>query len=88
MRQVRKVLVRKEKREFIEELSREVTINKQKIYFVEDINKDFHTTDGTVRKKELRKKDGSTIKTTTGKEFVIFSSQSVSYTHLTLPTKA
>ncbi len=70
---VKKILVRKEKKEFIEELKKEVSIAKRKIYYVEDLERDFHTSEGVIPKTELRKKDGSTIKTGQNKEFTIFS---------------
>lgn len=69
-----KLLVKKEKKEFIKELNKEVTISKQRAYYVSDITKDFHGAEGIVTKKDLKKKDGSVVKTNTNKEFVVFSS--------------
>lgn len=70
---VHKILVKKSKKEFIEELDREITISKQKTYYVEDINKDFHTEYGSISIKDLKKKDGSKIFSSTKKEFYVFS---------------
>jgi tRNA (adenine57-N1/adenine58-N1)-methyltransferase len=69
-----KILIRKAKREYVKELDKEVTISKPRYYFVEDATKDYHTAEGIVTKKDLKKKDGSLVKTNTNKEFVVFSS--------------
>lgn len=74
MKQIRKVLIKKEKKEHIAELNRDVVISKEKTYFVDDLAKDFHTADGFVSKADLKKKDGSEIATNTGKKFNIFTS--------------
>ena len=68
-----KIIVRKEKKEFIEDLKKEVSIVKRKIYYVEDLERDFHTSEGIIPKTELKKKDGSIIKTSQNKEFTILS---------------
>lgn len=69
-----KVLFRKEKKEFVKEINKEVTVNKQRFYYVFDEKQDFVTEEGKIDKKDLKKKDGSTIKTNQNKEFTIFSS--------------
>ncbi len=69
-----KVLIKKEKREYIKEIGREVTVSKPRYYYVEDLTKDYHTSEGIIAKKDLKKKDGSVVKTSMNKEFVIFSS--------------
>ena len=69
-----KVLIKKEKREYIKEIGREVTVSKPRYYYVEDLTKDYHTSEGIIAKKDLKKKDGSLVKTSMNKEFVIFSS--------------
>lgn len=74
MGDVRKLLVRKGKKEFIKDLNREVTVSKEKAYYVTDLTKDFHTDYGTIAAKDLKKKDGTTILTNMKKEFVIFTS--------------
>ena len=69
-----KILIKKGKREYIKEIGKEVTVSKPRYYYVEDPAKDFHTTEGIISKKDLKKKDGSIVKTNTGKEFLVFSS--------------
>ena len=69
-----KLLVKKEKKEFIKEINKEVTISKQRAYYVSDISNDFHGAEGVVKKKDLKKKDGSVVKTNTNKEFIVLSS--------------
>lgn len=68
-----KILLKKAKKEFVKELKRYVTISRFQKFYVEDTSKDFHTKDGIIPKKELKKKDGSKVLTNTKKEFVIFS---------------
>jgi len=69
-----KILIRKGKREYIKELGKEVTVAKPRYYYVLDPTKDYHTAEGIVAKKDLNKKDGTIVKTNTGKEFVVFAS--------------
>lgn len=66
-----KILIRKRKKEFIPELEREMTTVKATQYFVEDLSKDFHTAFGVVSKKDLQK-NGEIVKSSIGKEFIIF----------------
>lgn len=73
MKPTRKLLIRKEKKEFVKDLNREVLIDKSRAYFISDLNKDFHCTDGVVAKKEFKKKDGSIVETNTKKKFSIFT---------------
>jgi tRNA (adenine57-N1/adenine58-N1)-methyltransferase catalytic subunit len=68
-----KILLRKEKKEFIKEINKEVTIFKQKFFYIADETQDFMTDSGKIDKKELKKKDGSIVKTNINKEFIIFS---------------
>ena len=70
-----KILVSKGKKEYIPELKREVTTRKALRCYVTDFSKDFHTKYGIISKKDLKKKDGSIVKTDRDKEFVIFTSQ-------------
>ena len=44
-----------------------------KRFYVKDITKDYHTQYGFVKVKDLKKKDGSRIKTNTGQELTIFT---------------
>lgn len=69
-----KILIKKEKREYIKEIGREVTVSKPRYYYVEDLTRDYHTSEGIIAKKDLKKKDGSSIKSSMNKEFFIFSS--------------
>jgi len=46
----------------------------QKFYYVVDPSKDYSTAEGLVTKKDLKKEDGSVIKTNKGQEYIIFSS--------------
>jgi tRNA (adenine57-N1/adenine58-N1)-methyltransferase len=70
---VKKVLVKKAKKEFVKELDREVTVSKPGIYYVDSLDRDYHTEYGIIKKKDLLKKDGSRIRSNLGKEFYIFS---------------
>ncbi|MDD5086189.1 MAG: rRNA adenine N-6-methyltransferase family protein [Candidatus Nanoarchaeia archaeon] len=70
---VKKIIARKEKKQFIEDIKREVSIAKKRVYYIDDVNKDFDIKEGVISKKDLKKKDGSIIKTNQNKEFVIFS---------------
>ncbi len=69
-----KILIKKEKKEFIKELNKEVVVDRGRIYYVADETKDFSATEGIISKKDLKKKDGSLIKSSKGKEFTIISS--------------
>jgi len=44
-----------------------------KTFYIRDISKDFHCQFGLVKAKDLKKKDGSVIKTNTKKELIIFT---------------
>lgn len=70
-----KILIGRAKKEYIPELKREITTVKALRYYLTDLNKDFQTKYGIISKKDLKKKDGSKIKTDRGKEFIIFTSQ-------------
>ncbi|TKJ17216.1 SAM-dependent methyltransferase [Candidatus Woesearchaeota archaeon B3_Woes] len=68
-----KILFKKEKKEFVKDLNKEITLSRQRFFYVFDTDKEFITEDGKIDKKDLKKKDGSTIKTNKDKEFIIFS---------------
>ncbi|MBN1645133.1 methyltransferase domain-containing protein [Candidatus Woesearchaeota archaeon] len=70
-----KVLILREKKEYIPELKREIRTIKGMKYYITDLNKDFHSKYGIISKKDLKKKDGSVLKSNTKKEFVIFTAQ-------------
>lgn len=63
-----KVLIKKEKRTYVEDLCRTVTTSKAKYYYVEDTSKDFHTAYGAIKKADFKK--GKTT-TAQDKEFYI-----------------
>ncbi|MEM4239767.1 MAG: methyltransferase domain-containing protein [Candidatus Woesearchaeota archaeon] len=67
----RKILLKKEQKQFVPELDREVRIEKEAMFYVFDPGKDFHTKYGAISKKELAKKPGSHVKTSKGKEFTL-----------------
>lgn len=69
----RKLLIRKEKKEFIKELNREVIVRKGKLYFIEDPSKDYHCQEGIISKKDLKKKEGSLIKSNKKDEFILLN---------------
>ena len=71
---IKKLLIKKAKKAYIEEQEREIVISPQKIYFVEQINQDYHCSDGVINKKDLEKKDVF-IRSNTGKEFFIIDAQ-------------
>ncbi|RLE46339.1 tRNA (adenine-N1)-methyltransferase [Candidatus Woesearchaeota archaeon] len=66
-----KILIIKEKKETIN--GREHTVIKETQYYIEDTGKDIQTKYGKIPKKELEKPAGSTIKSTTNKEFQIIN---------------
>ncbi|MBW2980374.1 methyltransferase domain-containing protein [Candidatus Woesearchaeota archaeon] len=73
MKPTRKLLIKKEKKEFVKDIGREILVDKSRAYFVADLTKDFHCTDGVVSKKDLKKKDGSIVESNTKKRFSIFT---------------
>ncbi len=66
------MLIKRDKTFFVEELNRKFTKEGGE-YFVRDASKDYSTQFGTVKSKDLAKKDGSVVKATTGDEFIILS---------------
>ena len=69
---IKKILVRKEKREFIADLNKTVTVSEGKTYFIEDITKDYQCSEGVISKADLQK-ENTIIKSSKGKEFYIFN---------------
>ena len=53
-----KILICKEKKEFISDLNREVTTVKARKFFVEDISMPFDSEYGVIPASELQKEDG------------------------------
>ncbi|MBW2978280.1 methyltransferase domain-containing protein [Candidatus Woesearchaeota archaeon] len=66
-----KLLVKKQKKQYVKELGKQVVISRERFYFVEDESKDFHCTEGVISKKDLKKKPGTRIKTNKEKEFIL-----------------
>ena len=76
-----KVLIRKKKKQYFEDLGREGTIAKQEQYFLTDINKAFSTRYGTIAKNDLKKT--GRVKTNKDKEFSIFDASFIDhYRHI------
>lgn len=73
MKDVVKILIKREKTKFFEDLNKEITLSKERKYYVDSIERDFHTEFGTISKSDLKKPDGSIIKSKKGQEFMIFS---------------
>jgi len=70
-----KILIKKQKKQYIKELGKQVLISKERFYFAEDESKDFHCAEGVISKKDLKKKPGSKVKTNKGKEFTVINTQ-------------
>jgi tRNA (adenine57-N1/adenine58-N1)-methyltransferase len=66
-----KILIKKVK--VLKEKNKEIILEKPRKYLVQDISKDFHSKDGIVLKKDLKRKNGSKVKTNIGKEFTLLS---------------
>lgn len=67
-----KILLKKERKEFVKELNREVVVQRPEKHFVIDTSKDYHTKYGVIKKDFFKKKEGS--KTKLGnQEFVLLN---------------
>ena len=66
-----KLLISKQKREFIKELNKEISVIKMKKFYVDDLTKDYSTHYGIISKSDLKKKSGSVVKSDQGKEFIV-----------------
>jgi tRNA (adenine57-N1/adenine58-N1)-methyltransferase len=67
----RKLLLRKAHKQYVPELDREVTLSKELVRYVKDATNDVQTPLGIIRKNELKKKPGSTVKSGQGKDFTL-----------------
>ncbi len=67
----RKILLRKEQRQYIPDLQREVTIAKELFYYLANTEQDAQTPLGVIPKKQLKKKAGSTVTSSRGKDFTL-----------------
>lgn len=70
-----KILIRKAKKEFIEDLNKEVTITKERTFYTDDFTKDFSTDQGLIKKSDLKKQ--GVVKSANGKEFCMFDASFV-----------
>ena len=57
----------------METIKKILTTKEGKTFYIKDVTQDFHCQFGLIKKSDLKKKDGSIIKTNTGKELTIFS---------------
>ena len=65
-----KILIRKGKKQYFDDLEREVTVVKEKQFYIEDASRDFSTQYGSIKKADL-KKTGK-VRSSQDKEFRIF----------------
>lgn len=72
-----KILVRKGKKQYFEDLEREVTIVKEKRFYIEDLSRDFSTQYGSIKKSDLKKT--GIIKSSQDKEFHIFDASFIDH---------
>jgi len=70
---LQKILIRRERKEYIDDLGKELTVAKRRVYRVSNLEQDFNTAEGVIAKADLAKRDGSIVTTNRGKEFVIHS---------------
>jgi tRNA (adenine57-N1/adenine58-N1)-methyltransferase len=76
-----KVLVRRGKKEYFEDVDKEVTLIKERSFYTTDLSRDFSTDQGIIKKADL-KKNGA-IKSSKGKDFCVFDGDFVdNYKHL------
>ena len=76
-----KILVRKGRKQYFEDLEREVTIVKEKQFYIDDLSRDYSTQYGTIKKADLKKT--GTIKSNQDKEFRIFDAAFIdNYKHM------
>lgn len=67
---IKRLLIKKAKKAYLEEQERDVVVSAEKIYFIEDLSRDYHCSDGVFNKDDLERKD-TIIKSSIGKEFFI-----------------
>lgn len=73
METIKKIIIKREKRKYFEDLGKEVVLSKGRKYYIDRLDRDYHTEFGTIKKKDLAGTDGSVIRSNKGHEFVIFS---------------
>ena len=57
----------------MQKIKKVLTTKQGKKFYIKDLTKDFHNQYGFIKKRDLKKKDGSVLKTNTKKELTIFS---------------
>jgi tRNA (adenine57-N1/adenine58-N1)-methyltransferase len=57
-----KLLIKKERKKYVEDFGKEVTVQKQEKHMVEDTSRDYHTKFGVIKKEFFSEKDGSSVK--------------------------
>jgi tRNA (adenine57-N1/adenine58-N1)-methyltransferase catalytic subunit len=72
-----KILIRKGKKQFIEDLDREVTTVKEKRFYIGDLSRDFSTQYGTIKKADLKKT--GTVRSSQNKDFSIFDASFIDH---------
>ncbi len=72
-----KILIRKGKKQYIEDLDREVTTVKEKRFYIEDLSRDFSTPYGSIKKADLKKT--GVVRSSQNKEFHIFDADFIDH---------
>jgi len=67
---IKKLLIKKSKKIYLEDQGKTVTISPEKTYFIEDNSKEYHCSDGVFKKEDLSK-SGTIISSNKNKEFFI-----------------
>jgi tRNA (adenine57-N1/adenine58-N1)-methyltransferase len=67
---IKKLLIKKSKKVYLEDKGKTVTVSPEKTYFIEDLNKDYHCSEGVFTKEDLSK-NNTIICSNKGKEFFI-----------------
>lgn len=62
MTEIKKILLKKERKEFVKELKRDVVVQRPEKHYITDTTKDYHTKYGVIKKGFLKKKPGSRTK--------------------------
>ncbi|MEK6874498.1 MAG: methyltransferase domain-containing protein [Nanoarchaeota archaeon] len=68
-----KIIIKPQKKQFIEHINKEVVISTQETIFVTNENKDFSTKHGIIKKEEFTKPDGSIVTSSTGTAFILLT---------------
>jgi tRNA (adenine57-N1/adenine58-N1)-methyltransferase len=68
-----KLLISQGKEQYIEELGKTVRLRKPKVFYVEDSSKDYHSELGIIKAADLKKKDGSVLMTSKGKDLILLT---------------